>query len=107
MAVWRDWRSAVTFSEGGPGVTLLHESPELKVVLVARRWAGPAGSHGTSAWFHFFDGEGVMDFGTDAVEGATVVVPTGALRGLRAMSRLVFLESLGDPASENGPHLFQ
>src|SRR5665647_1711042 len=34
MAVWPDWRSTVTFSEDGPGVTLLHESPELKVVLV-------------------------------------------------------------------------
>src|ERR1035437_846923 len=34
MAVWPDWRSTVAFSEDGPGVTLLHESPELKVVLV-------------------------------------------------------------------------
>jgi mannose-6-phosphate isomerase-like protein (cupin superfamily) len=110
MAVWRDWRSAVTFSEDGPGVTLLHESPELKVVLVARRRAGPAGSHGPSALFHFLDGEGVMTVGTEAVEvaaGATVVVPTGASRGLRATSRLVFLGNLGDPASENGPHLVQ
>jgi hypothetical protein len=36
MTVWRDWRGAVTFSAEGPGVTVLHESPELKVVLVSR-----------------------------------------------------------------------
>ena len=34
MTVWRDWRGEVNFSAEGPGVTVLHESPELKVVLV-------------------------------------------------------------------------
>ena len=48
-----------------------------------------------------------MVVGTEEVEvaaGATVVVPTGVSRGVRATSRMVFLGSLGDPASENGPH---
>jgi mannose-6-phosphate isomerase-like protein (cupin superfamily) len=36
--------------------------------------------------------------------GATVVVPPGALRAVRATSRLVFLGNLGDPTSEGEPH---
>ena len=108
MAVWPDWRSTVTFSEDGPGVTLLHESPELKVVLVGLGVEQALPVHpGPSASFHFLEGEGVMVVGTEevaVVAGATVVVPTGVSRGVRATSRLVFLGSLGDPASENGPH---
>ena len=108
MAVWPDWRSTVTFSEDGPGVTLLHESPELKVVLVGLGVGQALPVHpGPSASFHFLDGEGVMVVGAKEVEvaaGASVVVPTGVSRGVRATSRLVFLGSLGDPASENGPH---
>ena len=108
MAAWPDWRTTVTFSEDGPGVTLLHESPELKVVLVGLGVGQALPVHpGPSASFHFLDGEGVMVVGTEEVEvaaGATVVVPTGVSRGVRATSRLVFLGSLGDPASENGPH---
>ncbi|HEY8619745.1 MAG TPA: cupin domain-containing protein, partial [Dermatophilaceae bacterium] len=103
MAVWPDWRSTVTFSEDGPGVTLLHESPELKVVLVGLGVEQALPVHpGPSASFHFLEGEGVMVVGTEEVEvaaGATVVVPTGVSRGVRATSRLVFLGSLGDPAS--------
>ncbi len=108
MTVWRDWRGAVTFSAEGPGVTVLHESPELKVVLVGLEVGQALPVHpGPAASFHFLDGEGVMVVGSEEVEvaaGATAIVPTGASRGVRATSRLVFLGSLGDPASENGPH---
>lgn len=72
-------------SEGGPGVTLMHESPELKVVLVRpRSWAIPAGSPGTLGVVPLPDGGGVMVVGTeevDAAAGATVVVPTGVSQG--------------------------
>ena len=105
MAIWPDWRSTVTFSEAGPGVTLLHESPELKVVLVGLGVGQSLPVHpGPSASFHFLDGTGVMIVGTEELEvaaGATVIVPTGVMRGVRATSKLVFLGSLGDPASEN------
>lgn len=89
-------------------MTLLHESPELKVVLVGLDVGQALPVHpGPAGLFHFLDGEGVMVVGPEEVAvaaGVTVVVPTGALRGVRATSRLVFLGSLGDPASENGPH---
>lgn len=108
MTVWRDWRGEVNFSAEGPGVTVLHESPELKVVLVGLDVGQALPVHpGPAASFHFLDGEGVMVVGSEEVEvaaGATVIVPTGASRGVRATSRLVFLGNLGDPASENGPH---
>src|SRR5665647_1135079 len=66
MAVWPDWRSTVTFSEDGPGVTLLHESPELKVVLVGLGVGQALPVHpGPSASFHFLEGEGVMVVGTE------------------------------------------
>lgn len=105
MAVWPD---GAAFSEDGPGVTLLHESKELKLVLVGLGVGQALPVHpGPSASFHFLDGEGVMVVGTEEVEvaaAATVVAPTGVSRGVRATSRLVFLGSLGDPTSENGPH---
>ena len=85
MAVRPHWRSTVTFSEDGPGVTLMHESPELKVVLVGLGVGQSLPVHpGPSASFHFLDGGGVMVVGTEEVDvaaGATVVVPTGVSRG--------------------------
>lgn len=108
MAIWPDWRDTVVFSENGPGVTTLHVSPELKVVLVGLNVGQALPVHdGPSALFHILEGAGVMVVGSEEVEvaaGATVVVPTGAARGVRATSTLVFLASLGDPASEQGPH---
>lgn len=103
-----DWRSTVSFSDSGPGVTLLHESSELKVVLVGLEPGQALPPHpGPAASFHFLDGDGVIIVDNEQISvsrGATVIVPSGAVRGVRATSRLVFLGNLGDPASENGPH---
>jgi uncharacterized protein (DUF2249 family) len=106
--VWPDWRSTAQFSADGPGVTVLHESAELKVVLVALEAGQALPVHpGPAASFHFLDGHGVMVVDDDEIAvsaGATVVAPTGARRAVRAKSALVFLGNLGDPASEDGPH---
>lgn len=108
VTLWPDWRTAVAFSAGGPGVTVLHESPDLKVVLVGLEAGQALPVHpGPAASFHFLDGDGVMVVGAEEVgvtAGATVVVPPGALRAVRATSRLVFLGSLGDPGSEDEQH---
>lgn len=108
MPIWSDWRETVRYNGNGPGVTLLHESGDLKVVLVGLEPGQALPPHpGPAASFHFLDGEGVMLVGTDEVRvsaGATVVVPPGHTRSVRATTRLVFLGSLGDPASEDGPH---
>ena len=59
MSVWTDWRSTVRFGDAGPGVTVLHESSELKVVLVGLRAGQALPDHpGPAASFHFLDGQG-------------------------------------------------
>lgn len=107
MPLWPEWRGAVRFNPGGPGVTLLHESAELKVVLVGLRAGQSLPVHpGPAASFHFLDGAAVMVIGDDEVHvsaGAIVVVPSGANRAIRAVTDVVFLGNLGDPASEKGP----
>ncbi|MGH9110603.1 MAG: cupin domain-containing protein [Acidimicrobiales bacterium] len=108
MTVVPDWRSVAQAGDDGPGVSLLHESPELKVVLVALGAGQGLPDHpGPAACFHFLDGRGevLIDGRPEAVSaGATVIVPPGARRGVRTSSGLVFLGNLGDPASEHGPH---
>lgn len=108
MPAWPQWREAVQFNDAVPGVNLLHESSELKVVLVGLRAGQALPAHvGPAASFAFLDGEAVMAVGDDEVSttaGAIVVVPTGERRAVRAVTDTVFIGSLGDPASEQGPH---
>jgi quercetin dioxygenase-like cupin family protein len=108
MSLWPDWRAVAHPRPEGPDVALLHESSELKVVLVALASGQALPNHvGPAASFHFLEGDGVMVAGDDELAvsaGATVVVPTGARRGVRAGTDLVFLGNLGDPAAEHGPH---
>lgn len=103
-----DWRSVAQARADGPGVSLLHLSHELKVVLVSLAAGQSLPDHpGPAACFHFLAGEGevVVDGQAEAVSaGATVIVPPGAQRGVRTASYLVFLGNLGDPDSEHGPH---
>jgi quercetin dioxygenase-like cupin family protein len=103
-----DWRDTVSYSAAGPGVTLLHESDELKVVLVGLEPGQALPPHpGPAASFQVLSGEGVIAVDDEQVSvtaGAIVVVPSGALRSVRAVSRLAFLGCLGDPSAEHGPH---
>lgn len=58
--MWPDWRSAVEFSDEGPAVTVLHESSDLKVVLVGLEAGQGLPAHpGPAASFHFLDGHGL------------------------------------------------
>ena len=66
-------------------MTLMHESPELKVVLVGLGVGQSLPVHpGPSASFHFLGGGGVMVVGTEEVDvaaGATVVVRRASREG--------------------------
>jgi quercetin dioxygenase-like cupin family protein len=107
--VYPDWHEVVKHQGAGPDVALLHESAELKVVLVALSPGQALPPHpGPAASFHIVSGEGVVVL--DGVEhpvsaGATVIAAPGAHRSVRSTTTpLVFLGNLGDPASEDGPH---
>jgi quercetin dioxygenase-like cupin family protein len=108
MPLWPNWNTTVRFSDEGPGVTPLHQSPALKVVLVGLEPGQQLPPHvGPTASFSILDGEGVMIIGDEEVQvaaGAVAVVPGGQIRSVRAVdSRLVFVGSLGDPMAEDPP----
>jgi quercetin dioxygenase-like cupin family protein len=106
--VCADWRHALAPQQAGPNVTVLHESAQLKVVLVGLAPGQALPPHpGPAASFHVLSGTGAVM--VDGVEhavsaGATVIVAPGAQRSVSAASPLVFLGNLSDPASEDGPH---
>jgi quercetin dioxygenase-like cupin family protein len=107
VAVWGDWRQIIAVADPGTVLTVLHESAQLKVVLVSLPAGRELPSHaGAAASFHILDGTGVVVL--DGVEhsvraGVTVIAKPGAQRGVRAggQSPLVFLGNLSDPASED------
>ena len=91
-------------------MTLMHESPELKVVPVGLG-VGQSLLFTREPWasFHFPDGGGVMVVGAEEVDvaaGGDGRRPDGRLARVRATSRLVFPGSLGEPGAskEDGPH---
>ncbi len=105
--MWADWRAVVAPRDAGPDIAVLHESAELKVVLVALAAGHGLPEHpGPAASFHILSGTGavVIDEVAHPVSaGATVVAASGTRRSVRATSPLVFLGNLGDPASEERP----
>lgn len=103
-----DWRDAVGQAGDAPAVTVLHESAELKTVLVALSSGQELPAHpGPAACFHILDGNGTItvddqDFSVSS--GATVVAPTGTQRAASTISAMVFLGNLGDPGAEADMH---
>lgn len=104
MPIYPDWRQTVRYSSDGPAATVLHESAELKVVLVGLEPGQQLPVHpAPAASFHFLDGTGTMTVDDERLEvrrGSTVVVPSGARRGVTAGTRLAFLGTLGNPAAD-------
>jgi quinol monooxygenase YgiN/quercetin dioxygenase-like cupin family protein len=102
-----DWGKVVAPQDGVPDVALLHETEDLKVVLVALNSGQALPPHpGPSACFHILSGTGAVV--VDGVEhpvsaGATVIAAPGTQRSVRATTPLVFIGNLGDPGSEDGP----
>jgi quercetin dioxygenase-like cupin family protein len=87
---------------------VLHESGELKVVLVALAPGQALPAHpGPAASFHILDGRGIVAVDTAEIAvsaGAIVIAPTGTRRAVRAETALTFLGNLGDPRSEPDHH---
>ena len=93
------WQEIVTYSANGPHHEMLLNTDEYKAVLVGLEAKQKIAPHpGSAATYHFLEGTGWMlvdgeRFGVGP--GATVIAPTGVLRGVEAETRLAFLGSHG------------
>lgn len=90
-----DWHEVVVYSKPGPTPHLLVDEPGLRVLIAGLEPGGRIPPHAAPrAIYHALEGEGVINL--DGVllpfaEGAVVVAPDGASRGIEAVSRLAFL----------------
>ncbi len=95
-----DTISKAVFAADGPKPHFLVDTPKFKVLVVGLEAGGQIPVHpGEMAMYHFLEGEGLMTVNdeTFAIQpGATVVVPSGARRGMNAKTRVVFLGSKGE-----------
>ena len=89
------WKEIVEFASDGPNHQKLIETDAFRAVLVGLEAGQRIAPHpGAAAVYHFLKGSGWMiaDGERLAVEpGATVVVPSGAARGVEAKTQLAFL----------------
>lgn len=94
-AVFPDWRELVRYSSPGPQPALLHDEPDLRVLIAGLEPGGRIPAHaGPRAVYHFLEGEGsmVVDGETRRVAaGMTVFATAGSSRGMEATTRLAFL----------------
>lgn len=88
------------FSTEGPKPQFLIDTPQFKALVVGLEAGGQIPVHpGEAAMYHFLEGEGLMTVDDEAFAikpGVTVVVPSGAKRGMNAKTRVVFLGSKGE-----------
>lgn len=93
--IFPDWRTLVTWSSPGPQPAILHDEPELRVLVAGLEpGAGIPPHPGPRAVYHVLEGEGEVLLGGEAhpiAAGMTIVAPAGATRGFRAVTRLAFL----------------
>jgi mannose-6-phosphate isomerase-like protein (cupin superfamily) len=95
-----DTKSKAVFSTEGPKPQFLFDTPQFKALVVGLEAGGQIPYHpGEAAMYHFLEGEGLMTDNDDSFAikpGVTVVVPSGAKRGMNAKTRVVFLGSKGE-----------
>ena len=93
-------KSKAVFAADGPKPQFLIDTPKFKSLDVGLEAGGQIPVHpGEAAMYHFLEGEGLMTVGdeTFAIKpGVTVVVPSGAKRGMNAKTRVVFLGAKGE-----------
>jgi quercetin dioxygenase-like cupin family protein len=92
-------KSNAVFSTNGPEPKFLIETPQFKALVVGLEAGGQIPIHpGEAAAYHFLEGEGQMTVNEETFKvepGVTVVAPSGAKRGMKASTRLVFLGAKG------------
>jgi quercetin dioxygenase-like cupin family protein len=95
-----DTKSKAVFSAEGPKPQFLFDTPPFKVLVVGLEADGQIPYHpGEAAMYHFLEGEGLMTVDDESFAikpGMTIIVPSGAKRGVNAKTRVVFLGSKGE-----------
>ena len=90
-----DWREIVEYSAPGPKPAIVHDEPDLRVLVAGLEPGGRIPPHaGPRAVYHALEGEGFLFIDGAALpfrEGAIVVAPAGSVRGIEAVTRLAFL----------------
>jgi len=93
--LYSDWRKEVTFSPEGPRPQVLEENNRLKVVLAGLEPGQKIPEHPENlGMYYFLEGNGWMIVDGERIEvsqGATVITPQGAVRGMEAETRLAFI----------------
>lgn len=97
-----NWSSLLSFNDEGPAPKTVFEDDTTRVILGALKPGQVIPVHPEEkAVYQFAEGKGVMTVnGRDIVvrQGSVVVVPAGAVRGLKAETQLVFLAVRMKPA---------
>lgn len=95
-----DTKSMAVFAADGPKPQFLIDTLQFKALVVGLEAGGQIPAHpGETAMYHFLEGEGLMTVNDESFAikpGVTIVVPSGAKRGMNAKTRVVFLGSKGE-----------
>jgi len=93
--LYPDWKEKVTYSAEGPKPQVLEENNRLKVVLAGLEQGQKIPEHPENlGMYYFLEGNGWMTIDGERVavsQGATVITPQGAERGMEAETRLAFI----------------
>ena len=93
--VFPGWRELVRYASPGPEPTILHDEPDLRVLIAGLDPGGRIPPHpGPRAVYHFLEGEGLMLVDGEShrvAAGVTVIAAAGSSRGMEATTRLAFL----------------
>jgi quercetin dioxygenase-like cupin family protein len=94
-----DPKTKAVFADDGPKPQFLLDTPEFKTVVVGLEAGQQIPLHpDVAAVYYFLEGSGLMTVGdqTFAIQpGATIITPAGALRGMNAKTRIIFLGAKG------------
>lgn len=93
--LYPDWKEKVVFSNEGPKPKILEENDRLKVILAGLEPGQMIPEHPENlGMYYFLEGSGwmIVDGERFAVrQGAIVITPQGAARGMQAETRLAFI----------------
>lgn len=92
-------KEKVVFASDGPKPQFLIDTPGFKTLVVGLEAGQQIPLHpAEAAMYHFLEGAGLMTVGeeTYAIKpGVTIITPAGALRGINAKTRVIFLGAKG------------